>query len=99
MREIAGMEKFEQRKVVMLFRAGIFALKTERKKAMDVRTEYDSGKLLFQWNPQSNVISIVRKDVVYDVRLLFADNGGYEIIRRTNKKKCRAPPHDCDCSS
>ena len=59
---------------------------------MDVRTKYDSGKLLFQWNPESNVIRIVRKDTVYDIRLSSTENGGYEIIRCSEKTTSRAPP-------
>ena len=60
---------------------------------MDVRTKYDSGKLLFQWNPESNVIRIIRKDTVYDIRLLLTEEGGYEIIGCSQKTSLRAPPN------
>lgn len=60
---------------------------------MDVRTRYDSGKLLFQWNPESNVIRIIRKDTVYDIRLLLTEEGGYEIIGCSQKTPPRAPPN------
>ncbi len=52
---------------------------------MDVRTEQQRGKLLFQWEPSSNVISIVQRDTVYEIKL-SAEDGRYEIIGRHDKR-------------
>ena len=57
---------------------------------MDIRTEYDSGKLLFRWEPTNNVISIACKDKVYDVKLLHEQKGDtYEVIRKQEKPKVK----------
>lgn len=60
---------------------------------MDVRTEHGNGKLLFQWNPESKVISIVRKGKIYRIRLLFDENSGYEILESADKNGGRDPPN------
>ena len=52
---------------------------------MDVRTEQDGGKLLFQWDPHENIISIVRKNMIYDIKLSPIGDGYYEIIHRSNR--------------
>ena len=57
---------------------------------MDIRTEYNSGKLLFRWEPTSNVVSIACKDTVYDVKLLHEQKGDtYEVIRKREKPKSK----------
>ena len=52
---------------------------------MDVRTEPDGGKLLFQWDPRENIISIARKNMIYDIKLSSIGDGHYEIIHRSNR--------------
>ena len=57
---------------------------------MEVRTEYDSGKLLFQWDPSNDVVSITCKDMVYDIKLLHKQKGyAYEVISKRKKPVIR----------
>lgn len=54
---------------------------------MDVRTDYETGKLLFQWDPQNNIISIVHKDMMYKIQLLRnSDSHTYKIVDKRNKR-------------
>ena len=64
--------------------AGLFLLK-EGVNIMDVRTEQEGGKLLFQWDPQENIISIAKKNMIYDIKLSTIGEGYYEIIHKSNR--------------
>lgn len=35
---------------------------------MDIRSENETGKLLFKWDPDTDIISVACKDAVYDVQ-------------------------------
>ena len=53
---------------------------------MDVRTENGKGKLLFRWEPKNNIVSIVCKNMVYEIQLLQNKEGGtYAIIEMHDK--------------
>ena len=69
------------------FYAGYFCRKTTKGEMdVDVRTDYESGKLLFQWNPSNDVVSIAYKDTVYDIKLLHEQKGyAYEVIGKRKK--------------
>ena len=55
---------------------------------IEIRSEPQKGKLLFMWDPQTNVIDIVLKDTVYSVKLGQSEcGGGYEIIEKKLKPK------------
>lgn len=55
---------------------------------VEVRSEEQKGKLLFKWDPQSNVVDIVLKDTVYSVKLGQDESGsGYKIIDKKQKPK------------
>lgn len=55
---------------------------------IEIRSEPQKGKLLFKWDPQSNVIDIVLKDTLYSIKLAQSENGGgYEIIDKRIKQK------------
>lgn len=55
---------------------------------MKVRTNYDSGKLLFDWNPDENTIGIVQKDMFYRVQLLpKSGQGEYRIVEKRPKNE------------
>ena len=54
---------------------------------MQVRTNETAGARLFDWDPENNVISIVRKDKIYRVKLFSEYNGEhrYKIIDSKSK--------------
>ncbi len=53
---------------------------------IEVRSEYERGKLLFKWDPQSNIISVVYRDTLYNVRLSTEKlKCKYEIIDKKPK--------------
>ena len=55
---------------------------------MDIRTDFNGGKLLFRWEPIENVISISCRDAIYDVRLIRAPTQNtYQIIRKHEKNR------------
>ena len=55
---------------------------------IEIRSEEQRGKLLFKWDPRSNVIDIVLKDTLYSVKLARSEEGGgYEIIDKRTKPK------------
>ena len=62
---------------------------------MDVRSEYETGKLLFKWDPQNNIVSISCKDTIYDVKLIhFPDHGTYKVVGKHRKSSARDAPRE-----
>lgn len=63
---------------------------------MDVRSENETGKLLFKWDPDTDIISVACKDTVYDVRLIRSlEKNTYRVIGKHSKKNApRAFPED-----
>lgn len=58
---------------------------------MDIRTENVTGKLLFKWDPDTDIISVAGKDAVYDVRLIRSlEKKTYRVIGKHSKKNA---PH------
>ena len=55
---------------------------------IEIRSEEQKGKLLFKWDPQSNVVDIVLRDTLYSVKL-NGEGGdiGYEIIDKKVKHR------------
>ena len=54
---------------------------------MDVRSENETGKLLFKWDPDTDIISVACKDAVYDVRLIRSlEKKTYRVIGKRSKK-------------
>ncbi|MBQ8331867.1 MAG: hypothetical protein IJX94_05150 [Clostridia bacterium] len=54
---------------------------------IEVRSEYDKGKLLFKWDPERNLVSVVSKDTLYCVELGRDERkGNYRIVEKTAKK-------------
>lgn len=56
---------------------------------MQVRTNETTGARLFDWDPENNVISIVKKDKIYHVKL-FSEYSGehcYKVIGWKLKNK------------
>lgn len=52
-----------------------------------IKCQGKDGKLLFEWNPAMNIISIVRKDMFYRVKLLNTDpKSSYQVIEEHPKK-------------
>ena len=55
---------------------------------IEIRSEEQKGKLLFKWDPQSNVVDIVLRDTLYSIKLAQSENGGgYEIIDKKVKHR------------
>ena len=52
---------------------------------IDVRSEYDKGKLLFRWDPDTSEVSIVLKDTLYRIRLERDAVSAYKIIEKKPK--------------
>ena len=53
---------------------------------MEVRSDNTSGKLLFEWNPTDNVISIIRKDMFYRIELIRqGECSKYRVIEKRTK--------------
>lgn len=77
--------------------AFLFVKKTEDKNKedvyMDVRSENETGKLLFKWDPETDVVSISCRDAIYDVKLIRTpDKSTYHIVgKRYKKNVCVAP--------
>ena len=61
---------------------------------MDIRSENETGKLLFKWDPDTDIISVACKDAVYDVRLIRSlEKKTYRVIGKRSKKNApRASP-------
>ena len=53
---------------------------------IEIRSEQDTGKLLFKWDPQTNVVSIVNKDKLYSVAL-SCEGREYRILETMKKTK------------
>lgn len=54
---------------------------------MEVRSEYTNGKLLFEWNPKENIVSIVHKDMLYRVKLIQqTEDSKYCVLEKKQKK-------------
>ncbi len=49
---------------------------------MDVRSNGNTGKLLFEWNPERNVIDIVKCGMLYKVYLSSNSAHPYKILER-----------------
>lgn len=47
---------------------------------MDVRTNGDSGKLLFTWNPEESTVDIVKRGMFYKVKLLYDLKNPFSIV-------------------
>ena len=54
---------------------------------MEVRSEYTNGKLLFEWNPKENIVSIVHKDMLYRVKLIQQTEDSKYCVLEKNKKE------------
>ena len=53
---------------------------------IEVRSEYQKGKLLFKWDPEQNIIYLVLKDMLYAVQLEGEEPGGeYRILKKQIK--------------
>lgn len=54
---------------------------------MQVRTNVTTEARLFDWDPENNVISIVKKDMIYRIKLFSEYNGEhhYKVIDRRLK--------------
>lgn len=62
---------------------------------MDVRSEYETGKLLFKWDPQTDIISISCKDTIYDVKLIHSSNRNmYKVVGKHRKPSARDAPRE-----
>lgn len=62
---------------------------------MDVRSENETGKLLFKWDPESNIVSVSCRDAIYDVKLIRApDKSTYHIVGKRYKKDARGTPRN-----
>ena len=57
---------------------------------MDIRSENKTGKLLFKWDPDTDIVSISCRDAVYDVKLIRRLEGStYCVVRKRYKKASR----------
>ena len=55
---------------------------------MDIRSENETGKLLFKWNPDTDVVSVSCRDAIYDVKLIRSlDKSTYRVIGKRYKQK------------
>lgn len=64
---------------------------------MDIRSENETGKLLFKWDPDTNVVSISCRDAIYDVKLIRTpNNNSYRILNKRSKQSARDSPGDTD---
>lgn len=61
---------------------------------MDVRSENETGKLLFKWDPETDIVSVSCRDAIYDVKLIRASgNSSYRIVGKHYKQGApRASP-------
>ncbi|WP_278884838.1 hypothetical protein [[Ruminococcus] torques] len=49
---------------------------------MDIRSNGDTGKLLFEWNPERNIIDIVKSGMLYKIRLSNNSSQPYKILEK-----------------
>ena len=62
---------------------------------MDIRSDKERGKLLFKWDPNTDIVSISCRDVIYDVKLIRTlNNSSYCVIGKRDKKSPRASPSE-----
>ena len=63
---------------------------------MDIRSENETGKLLFKWDPDTDVVSVSCRDAIYDVKLIRSlDKNTFRVIgKRYKQKSPRASPGD-----
>ena len=55
--------------------------------SIEVRSEYGSGKFLFEWDPANDTIDIVQKGMFYRVQLLRKESGDtYRIVDKLPKQ-------------
>ena len=53
---------------------------------LKIRSEYENGKFLFEWDPEEDTIDIVQKGTFYRVQLLRKESGGtYRIVNKLPK--------------
>lgn len=55
---------------------------------MEVRAKNGKGPLLFEWNPDTQTIDLIRKDMYYKVQL---DNHAYCVREECSKYECKRP--------
>lgn len=55
---------------------------------MEVRAKNGKGPLLFEWDPDTQTIDLIRKDMYYKVQL---DNHAYCIREECSKYECKRP--------
>ena len=57
---------------------------------MDIRSENETGKLLFKWDPDTNIVSISCRDAIYDVKLIRSpNNSSYRVVNKHSKQPAR----------
>jgi len=49
---------------------------------MDVRSNGNTGKLLFEWNPERNIVDIVKCGTLYKIRLSNNSSQPYKILSK-----------------
>ena len=60
--------------------------------SIEIRSEYGSGKFLFEWDPEEDTIDIVQKGMYYRVQLLRKEKGGtYRIVDKLPKQSTESP--------
>lgn len=53
---------------------------------MEVRAKDGKGPLLFEWNPASQTVDLIRKDMFYKVHL---DENSYCVMEERSKYECK----------
>ena len=63
---------------------------------MDIRSENETGKLLFKWDPDTDIVSIACRGDVYDVKLIRSlDKNTFRVIgKRCKQQAPRASPEN-----
>ena len=62
---------------------------------MEVRSNGDSGKLLFEWNPEKETVDIVKCGMLYSVKLYHNLRTPFSIIDyRPYQKGCTIESYD-----
>jgi hypothetical protein len=74
-----------------------FFIVGKEKKKMDIRSENEKGKLLFKWDPDTNIVSISCRDAIYDVKLIRSpNNSSYRVVNKYSKQSARDSPGETD---
>ena len=55
---------------------------------MEVRAKGGKGPLLFEWDPETQTVDLIRKDMYYKVQL---NNHAYCIREECSKYECKRP--------